>query len=88
MLGGHILHGGDYNPDQWLDHPEVLEEDVRLMKGSKCQLRESGDFCLGGAGAGRGKNMTLTGWNVSLTVSGKRRSRWCWRPLPGQCPTG
>ncbi len=28
----HILHGGDYNPDQWLDMPEVLKEDVRLMK--------------------------------------------------------
>lgn len=32
MLGGHILHGGDYNPDQWLAYPEVFEEDVRLMK--------------------------------------------------------
>lgn len=28
----HILHGGDYNPDQWLDMPEILSEDVRLMK--------------------------------------------------------
>lgn len=28
----HIVHGGDYNPDQWLDYPEVLSEDVRLMK--------------------------------------------------------
>lgn len=28
----HILHGGDYNPDQWLDYPEVFSEDVRLMK--------------------------------------------------------
>lgn len=27
-----MLHGGDYNPDQWLDRPEVLEEDIRLMK--------------------------------------------------------
>lgn len=32
MIGGRILHGGDYNPDQWLDYPEVLEEDIRLMK--------------------------------------------------------
>lgn len=32
MLGGHLLHGGDYNPEQWLDCPEVLEEDIRLMK--------------------------------------------------------
>ena len=28
----HLLHGGDYNPEQWLDCPQVLEEDVRLMK--------------------------------------------------------
>ena len=27
-----LLHGGDYNPDQWLDHPEVLAEDIELMK--------------------------------------------------------
>lgn len=32
MIGGHILHGGDYNPEQWLEWPEILEEDVRLMK--------------------------------------------------------
>lgn len=28
----HILHGGDYNPDQWLAYPDVFEEDIRLMK--------------------------------------------------------
>ena len=27
-----LLHGGDYNPDQWLEVPEILQEDVRLMK--------------------------------------------------------
>lgn len=27
-----ILHGGDYNPEQWLDCPDILEEDIRLMK--------------------------------------------------------
>ena len=27
-----LLHGGDYNPGQWLDHPEILKEDIRLMK--------------------------------------------------------
>ena len=25
-LPARLLHGGDYNPDQWLDCPEVLEE--------------------------------------------------------------
>ncbi len=27
-----FVHGGDYNPDQWLDRPDILEEDVSLMK--------------------------------------------------------
>ncbi|MCR5742338.1 MAG: beta-galactosidase [Lachnospiraceae bacterium] len=29
---GRIIHGGDYNPEQWLDRPDILEEDIRLMK--------------------------------------------------------
>ena len=32
FLHGRLLHGGDYNPDQWLKYPEILEEDIRLMK--------------------------------------------------------
>ena len=27
-----FIHGGDYNPEQWLDRPDILEEDVRMMK--------------------------------------------------------
>lgn len=27
----NFLHGGDYNPDQWLNHPDILAEDVRMM---------------------------------------------------------
>ncbi len=26
---GGFLHGGDYNPEQWLDRPDILEEDIR-----------------------------------------------------------
>lgn len=29
---GKIIYGGDYNPEQWLDKPDILEEDIRLMK--------------------------------------------------------
>jgi len=32
VVADRMLHGGDYNPDQWLDYPEVLEEDLELMK--------------------------------------------------------
>ena len=33
-----LIHGGDYNPEQWLDRPDILEEDIRLMKkaGMNC----------------------------------------------------
>ena len=27
-----IAHGGDYNPEQWLDRPDILEKDIELMK--------------------------------------------------------
>ena len=29
---GKIIYGGDYNPEQWLDYPDILEEDIRMMK--------------------------------------------------------
>lgn len=31
-LFNHIVHGCDYNPDQWLKTPEIIDEDMRLMK--------------------------------------------------------
>ena len=44
MLGGRLLHGGDYNPDQWLEYPEVFEEDVRLMKEANVNCVSLGIF--------------------------------------------
>ena len=32
IVADKMLHGADYNPDQWQDYPEVLEEDFKLMK--------------------------------------------------------
>ncbi len=28
----HMLHGGDYSPEQWRETPEIWDEDMRLMK--------------------------------------------------------
>lgn len=39
-----FLHGGDYNPDQWLSTPEVLEEDVRLMQEAHVNCVSVGIF--------------------------------------------
>lgn len=40
----YILHGGDYNPDQWLDCSEILEQDMKMMKESGCNTVSLGIF--------------------------------------------
>lgn len=40
----HLLHGGDYNPDQWLAYPEILEQDVALMKQANINCVSLGIF--------------------------------------------
>lgn len=45
MLDHTILyHGADYNPDQWLDHPDILEQDIELMKKARVNLVSLGIF--------------------------------------------
>lgn len=39
-----ILYGADYNPEQWKKYPEVLEEDIRLMKKAGCNVMSVGIF--------------------------------------------
>ncbi|QNR70223.1 beta-galactosidase [Paenibacillus peoriae] len=39
-----MLHGADYNPEQWQHYPEVLAEDIRLMKLAKCNVMSVGIF--------------------------------------------
>lgn len=40
----HMLHGGDYNPEQWIDTPGIWDEDMRLMKLSGCNAMSVGIF--------------------------------------------
>ena len=40
----HFLHGGDYNPDQWVQTPQVWDEDMRLMKLADCNTMSIGIF--------------------------------------------
>ncbi|MCD8323754.1 MAG: beta-galactosidase [Clostridiales bacterium] len=39
-----FLYGGDYNPDQWLEYPEILSEDIRLMKKAHINTVSLGIF--------------------------------------------
>lgn len=40
----HMLHGGDYNPEQWIDTPEIWDQDVRLLKLAHCNVVSIGIF--------------------------------------------
>lgn len=40
----HFLHGGDYNPEQWIDTKEIWDEDMRLMKLADCNEMSVGIF--------------------------------------------
>lgn len=57
---GGFLHGGDYNPEQWLDRPDILEEDVRLMKKAGVNSATLGVFS----------------WSVLEPVEGEFHFEW------------
>ncbi|MDD4796406.1 MAG: beta-galactosidase [Eubacteriales bacterium] len=40
----HLLHGGDYSPEQWRATPEVWDEDMRLAKLAGCNTLSVGIF--------------------------------------------
>ena len=44
MQGRKLLHGGDYNPEQWLDRPDILEQDIELMKRARVNTVTLGVF--------------------------------------------
>ena len=55
-----LLHGGDYNPEQWLDCPWILEEDIRMMKKAHINTVTLGVFS----------------WSVYEPVEGEFHFEW------------
>lgn len=43
-LEERFLHGGDYNPDQWLNYPEILAKDLELMEKAHANTFSLGIF--------------------------------------------
>lgn len=39
-----LLHGADYNPEQWLKYPEILKRDIELMQKAKINCVSIGIF--------------------------------------------
>ena len=40
----HLIHGADYNPEQWLHSKEIWDEDMKLMKEANCNEMSVGIF--------------------------------------------
>lgn len=55
-----LVHGGDYNPDQWPDRPDILAEDIRLMKKAGINSATLGVFS----------------WSAYEPVEGEFRFEW------------
>lgn len=58
---GHYLHGGDYNPEQWLDRPDILKKDIEYFKKAHINTVSMGCFP-GQCWSRKRGNITLTGW--------------------------
>lgn len=89
----HLLHGGDYNPDQWLDYPEVLEQDVQLMKDAKTNTFSVGIFAWSALEPEEGiynfewldkifDNITSIGGNIILATPSGARPAWMSQKYP------
>ena len=39
-----LLHGGDYNPEQWLKRPDILTKDLDMLEESGCNVVSLGIF--------------------------------------------
>ncbi|MCA2027410.1 beta-galactosidase [Enterobacter sp. K16B] len=39
-----LLHGADYNPEQWENYPGIIEQDIAMMQQAKCNIMSVGIF--------------------------------------------
>lgn len=39
-----LLHGADYNPEQWGNYPGIIEKDITMMQQAKCNVMSVGIF--------------------------------------------
>lgn len=40
----HMAHGGDYNPDQWKEYKNIVDEDISFMEKAGCNVFSLGIF--------------------------------------------
>lgn len=88
-----FLHGGDYNPDQWLNRPDVLADDIRFMKLANTNAFSVGIFSWATLEPEEGKfnfewldeiidNIYKNGGHVILATPSGARPAWLSQKYP------
>lgn len=88
-----MLHGSDYNPEQWRDYPEILEQDVQFMKEAHCNVVSLGIFAWASLEPEEGKydfsfmdqvieRLTSNGIMINLATPSGARPRWLAEKYP------
>ncbi|MFC3911961.1 beta-galactosidase [Pseudaeromonas sharmana] len=88
-----MLHGADYNPDQWLDDPEVLRKDIEMMKQTRSNVMSVGIFSWSGLEPEEGRyefgwldsvldNLHQNGISVFLATPSGARPAWLSNKFP------
>jgi len=89
----HMLHGSDYNPEQWRDYPEILEQDIQYMKEAHCNVVSLGIFSWATLEPEEGKyefafmdkiieRLTDNGIMINLATPSGARPRWLAEKYP------
>ena len=88
-----LLHGGDYNPEQWLDRPEILEKDIEYLQLTGCNTVTLGVFAWGALEPREGvfrfdwlekimDRLHAAGIGVILATPSGARPRWLAQAYP------
>lgn len=91
-----LLHGGDYNPDQWRRTPETWDEDTRLMKLAGCNAMTVGVFAWSALEPAPGRyefgwldavmdKLAANGIHVVLATPSGSKPAWLSRAFPEVC---
>ncbi len=84
---GRFIYGGDYNPEQWLDRPDILEKDIEMMKKAGINEATVGVFSWAMLEPEEGKfnfdwlekivdNLYSNGISVIMATPSGARPRW------------
>ena len=90
---GRFLHGGDYNPEQWLHRPDILEQDIEYFKKAHINTVSLGMFSWAMLEPEEGKyefgwledvinNLYANGISVILATPSGARPKWLAEKYP------